>query len=531
MKKRSLKWSALLIVALGLASWGSHTLAQGGSTALPDLVPTKLEVIPENAKAGDVPAVKATIANQGNADASAFWVTIRAGSQIVASQHFEALAVNQEVQVQALFAITTSSNSVEVDADSTQSVAESNENNNALVRQIDFSPDIVIQGITFTPNFPKPSERTTIQVTVVNPSTRSIDKPFSVRFMHGRTIIDDKFIQKLGAGQSQIVEGIWTASGGEQTIRVIADYFNSIPESNETNNLVTRLLDVTTIEPNGADLSIKELQMTPSSPTAGDVVTLQATVVNHGSGAASAFKVLFQADGFDISSSSVPSLGPNQSTQVTVLWTSEAAQRLLRVKADSDGVVPEEDETDNGTTLNVDLSPPVDRCGQFVWLNVQQEAIPDFVALTGLTEEEVKDVFLPQVKKVMEQQYAGINVQIRLTFPPAIRATITYNDQDKGEILGQAPLGTRFGTGFVYMGSFTAFHGLTSLALSTLRVITATVSSHELGHLFGLNHTSQNDSRDIMSANAELSPLAGLEIPQFTPGAHQHLLQLLPFCH
>ena len=128
----------------------------------------------------------------------------------------------------------------------------------------------------------------------------------------------------------------------------------------------------------------------------------------------------------------------------------------------------------------------------------------------------------------MELQYEGINVRFVFGRPRRAHATLVFDDRDMGSTLGRAPLGQRFGTGYVFVGSFLARRTLFSVPLSRLEVILASVASHELGHLFGLRHSSQNSSGDIMSANADLSPFSGNKIPQFTPEARERLERLLP---
>jgi len=508
--------------------------AQPAVAPLPDLIAARLEVLPTDARPGDAAQIRATIANQGLGDASGFFVLLRVNSQILRSQFITELKSNAQTQLQAPWVVGAGLQKISLEVDSPSRVAESDEQNNTLTLELHFGADLVFTNLTLTPEFPKPGQQTRITATVRNLGTQDVTSNFAVQFAIGRKVIARQFLQQLRStaelrsGEEQAFEANWVAEAGEQVIRVSVDPFGVISEADEINNSLTRILDISSTPPTGADLITQDLQLEPPAPEPGQTVTLRATVANQGQGQAPSFTVSFQVDGQTIATLSVPELSPASTLFVQATWKAEEGIRFIRVKADSAGRIPELNEENNAVALSVDLGPPLNRCGQFAFLQIREDAFSSLEDLTGLSHEEVQNAFLPQMKRVMEEQYSGVNVRFTLSRPARSFATILFGSEDRGNILGEAPLGLRFGTAQVHLGSFVRGGRLLGVPLSQVAIALATVASHELGHLLGLGHTSQSDSKDIMSANAELSVVGLATPPQFTSASLQQLQRLLP---
>ncbi len=519
-----------LLIGLALSPGSGSWAAQPGSgpTPLPDLLPLSLELDPPDVEPGQPATVRAVVANRGEADARSFWVVFTADGRPLGSQLLPGLAAGEEATVEAIWIATPQRQTLEVRVDSPNRVEESDEENNVLRKEIQLGADLVLTEFRWEPRFPKPGESTQIAVTITNQGTRDVEKNFALRVAVGRRTLATRFFAGLPRGASVTAEVAWRAEEGSRVLRAWVDPFDAVPEADEGNNALTRILDVSPLEFTGADLAVAELTLTPAEAQSGESVTLEAVLANEGSGAAPAFEVEFLADGEPIATRTVAGLGPGERVRVSVPWVVEAGERRLRVRADSQARIPEVDEENNVRVHVQEFGPPLNACGQYVFLDVEPGALLQLQELTGLAEEAVVNVFLPQVKRVMEEQYEGVNVRFLFRRPPRGHATILFDERDMGSTLGRAPLGRRFGTAYVFIGSFLSRRSLQRLPLTRLAVILGSVSSHELGHLFGLAHSSRTRADDIMAANADLSPYSGDRLPRFTPEALQRLQRMFP---
>ncbi len=520
-----IRTTAFILLLTTIFAWQSQG-AQPPATPLADLIPTRLAVLPADARPGEAAQITATVANQGAGDARGFWVLLKINNLPQHSQFIGELRSQAETRIEAPWVVTAGMQNLRVEVDIPSRVAESNEENNVLSLQLVYGADLTFTKLTLVPEHPKPGEETRVLATLRNQGTQDINDRFAVRMGVGPRSIATLFLSGLKSGEEQTVEARWIAAEGAQVIWLFADRFGTVSESEEGNNTLTQLFDVSFTEPTGADLVVRDLRLEPPAPQPSQVATLRATVVNQGSGTASGFQVSFQVDGQSVITQSVAGLAAGGTIQLEASWVAEEGERLIRVQADATGRVPELDEANNVSVLAVELGSPLNRCGQYAYLEIRADALPLLVELTGLSIEELEDSFLPQLKRVMEEQYRGVNVRFTFSRPSRGHATILFGPENEGTVLGLAPLGFRFGTARVFLGSFVPASG-PRISRNSAHIILATVASHELGHLFGLNHTGQN-TNDIMSANADTQPANPTVIPQFAPSSLQQLQRLLP---
>lgn len=515
------------VVVVMAAIIGLPTLAQPSvSQAQPDLTPTRLDVEPSGAEPGEAVEVVAVVENQGEADADGFWVRLRVDGTIQNAQLVSGLEAGERFTWRTPWVVAPEASELTLEVDATGRVDESDETNNALTTTIGFAADLEIAELTLEPRFPKPDEAAEIRVDVRNPSRRDVERTFAVEVQAGRSTVATRFVQGIEAGESQAVTVPWTAKAGAQLIRVAVDAFDRIPESDSANNRAFVEVDVAQREATGADLAVTEVRLHPRQPNEGEIASLQATVENAGDGVASGFDVAFWADGDPVGRTTIPQLSPGESTVVSLAWTVEVGQRRLRALADAGHVVPEADEANNGQALTVDLGSGPNACGQLVYLWLQDGAIEGLMGIVGAGPETVRNLYVPQIKRVMETQYEGINVRFVYERPGERHGTVAFRPDDESPVLGRAPIGARFSTGSVFVGSFVEF-GLGSFAVSRIPILVGTVASHELGHMFGLRHPSPSTG-GIMDANTQLTPVPGDDVRRFRDEARQQLTGLLP---
>ena len=220
-------------------------------------------------------------------------------------------------------------------------------------------------------------------------------------------------------------------------------------------------------------------------------------VANDGTGEAAGVELLFQADGETVKAVTLNRISANSQLAVSVTWTPEAAgERVLRAKVDGAGAVAETVESDNAAARFVQVGGPLNACGQQVWLRLAPEAAQILGRVLALDEEEVAHLFMPQLRRAMEEDFSGVNIRFSLNRPVGLHSRLDFiADPPPDARLGQAVLDfdnrNRADGGLVYVAGFEA--GLArgqafSRGLESLAQAIAKVASHEAGHFLGLEH-------------------------------------------
>lgn len=103
------------------------------------------------------------------------------------------------------------------------------------------------------------------------------------------------------------------------------------------------------------DLRVQNLTTDPDAPVEGEDVSVRGTIENAGDADATNFTVEFQVNSTAFGSVFVQRLAAGDTTQLESpeRWTAQAGNHTARIRADSDGNVSEQDETNNVESLNV----------------------------------------------------------------------------------------------------------------------------------------------------------------------------------
>jgi len=111
---------------------------------------------------------------------------------------------------------------------------------------------------------------------------------------------------------------------------------------------------------NSPELSIDagNVTVTPRSPHAGAVVTVDAKVLNTGSGPAEGLVVELLVDGSPAGRATVPFAAVGERTTATLRWTSTPGLHRLTVRVDPDNAFRELNERDNEASVQVDVISP-----------------------------------------------------------------------------------------------------------------------------------------------------------------------------
>lgn len=390
------------------------------------------------------------------------------------------------------------------------------------------APDLAIQSVRLSPSYPKSNATVQIVAAVQNLGNRPTNDVFVVEFKANRVQIAVFFLSDLAPGQSVDVTAEWESPPGETILRIAVDPLKRVSESDEANNIFYKIINATTREFTGADLTVRSLRL--ENPGAGGSAKLIATVSNVGHGPALApISVGFYGDGELIRTTTVEqALPPGTEILVEVPWKIVPGERVLRAKADPHGEIPELEEGNNSWSEYFEFAPPPNACAQVVSLEFATASLPLLDELTSLPQEELLFGFIPAIRRQMEQDFEGVNVRFYLRQPTGIFSRISFSPENRLPILGLAPLDygnfRKNDTGYVFIGSFHANRGLRLAAPPLLAVLIAKVASHELGHMLGLEH---NPNGGIMNAQAEINPYL-VQNEKFRPEDLEYLKRILP---
>jgi subtilase family serine protease len=247
------------------------------------------------------------------------------------------------------------------EADVDHQVQETSETNNAFERTvavIDNRPDLVAEDITFS-SPPTLGVPTTATARLRNAGA-SATGTFAVKWFLDGVQVGYGGHAPLGPGQvsTDNVRFSWTpASPGLHQLRFAADVDSQVGERDESNNVVSRAIDVIDPRP---DLRVDDIAFT-SLPTLGQPTTAIARLSNIGRSDSVGFTVKWFLDGVEVGYGAHDPLpaGQTSSGNVRFSWTpASPGPHRLRFAADVDGNVEEASEANNAWEEQVDVIDP-----------------------------------------------------------------------------------------------------------------------------------------------------------------------------
>jgi hypothetical protein len=207
-----------------------------------------------------------------------------------------------------------------------------------------------------------PTEGDAITVTATLHNAGSLDSGlltasfFATPTLGSGYYVGSAFVPNIPAGGIAQASIPWNTLGftGTVPVRVVADPFNRVAETNENNNQATASLTIKT----RPDLQITALALSDDEPVVSETVTVTLTVHNHGQTAAGTSTLALYDGNPDSNGTLVctgtPALpGGGQATLNCTWQPTTPGQYRLFARADKDGQVNEYDEGNNDTWRDV----------------------------------------------------------------------------------------------------------------------------------------------------------------------------------
>ncbi len=317
------------------------TEVMSASIPYPDLIIANVSVSSDACDGGSM-KINATIKNTGSNANNGFYIKYYVDGSYLATSYIASLVSNASVVSSVDWIPSPGSHNITADADYSNLVAESDENNNNKTEQFIIGyPDIEVVTIAF-PAVISDGESIKINATVRN-NGGCTRRGFYAAYYVNDNYLTKEYISELNSNESVVKTLNLLAAPSGLNVTVRADYTNLTWESNENNNERNATLPYAGY----ADLVVSSITTPASNFSDGDAITLTAHVNNTGADTLRSFSVRFEINGSYIGSKTVQGLAGGSSITINQTWTAASGSYTLRVTVDEYNTVTESGETNN----------------------------------------------------------------------------------------------------------------------------------------------------------------------------------------
>jgi uncharacterized repeat protein (TIGR01451 family) len=291
-----------------------------------------------------------------------FRVMLKVDDKSVESREIRTMAGSASETVTFNWIARGNTSNISVTVDSDNRVLEKNETNNTLARTLTAfpAPDLTVSALSILPATGlKDGSPTNIMATVKNIGAGGTVKPFNVRFsVNGNTLSTLSYSNGLTAGAENVFVLPWEISSGSVNATAIADVYNAVGESNESNNELS--IDLPSIDmPN---FTIQSMVWTNTEIYDGCQLTVKALLKNVGSGdTAKSINMDFMVDGSKVFSwTHSGGMASGSTTEVVGQWLYKSGQKSVVLAVNPNNVIRESNYSDNSMTISLPDSPRPD---------------------------------------------------------------------------------------------------------------------------------------------------------------------------
>ena len=317
------------------------------STLAPDLIIETITWSPAGPSIGETVTFDVMIKNQGNGRAGSSRVYFYVDSSFKGYQETQAINADATANKTFTWKAQAGSHNIKAVVDHNKKVTESDENNNEkTITFTDLSlSDLIVEDITWLPASPSLGDTVTFNITVKNQGSGKSGNSH-VAYYIDDTYLDSVSVDPVDPSATDNKTFTWIAEFDLHDIKAVADYYDKVTESDETNNEKTVIFS--TLAP---DLIIETITGLPASPLVGDTVTFTVTIKNQGSGRATLSRVYFYIDDSSRGYQDVPEIDADTTVTKTFTWTAQAGLHDIKAVADDDDKVTETNEGNNEKTV------------------------------------------------------------------------------------------------------------------------------------------------------------------------------------
>ncbi len=208
-------------------------------------------------------------------------------------------------------------------------------------------------GLSLTPAMPASGDQVTLQVTVMNGGSVTVNDLLVVVQADGEELART-FVDEVRPGGLSVATLKWTATPGSRLLRVTLDPEDDVPETDDDNNVATMTISVTSPD---LSVTISDITMDPNYPTEGEDATVGLTVHNLAQQLAGPFDVELSVGGEVLRTFTVDAgLGGGANVTLTATWTAMPGRHEFTVAVDVLEEVAEVDRTNNGASRSFSVN-------------------------------------------------------------------------------------------------------------------------------------------------------------------------------
>ena len=334
------------------------------TAAKPDLAFTSMSLSKSSATTADAVTVNFTVKNKGNSRANSSKVAVYDGNTKLGTVDIYWLDPNETCTRSYTIAagqLSAGSHSIQIKADASFSISESDENNNVATRTLSVTaakPDLAFTSMSLSKSSATTAEAVTINFTVKNKGNGASNATKAAVY-DGSTKLGVFQLDALGAGKSKTYSYTVAAgklSAGTHNLKVKLDASATIQESNENNNEATRTLTVTAGLP---DLAFNGMTLSKSSVTTSEAFTVSFTVKNNGKSASKATRTALYDGTTKLQVIDMAALGAGKSATYSFNIPGgklAAGTHNLKIMLDASSSVKESNENNNSATRTLTVT-------------------------------------------------------------------------------------------------------------------------------------------------------------------------------
>nr|WP_269850656.1 CARDB domain-containing protein [Methanosarcina horonobensis] len=222
----------------------------------------------------------------------------------------------------------------------------------------EFLPDLIIEDLVPESTEAEKGKTLNLTLKVKNQGTASSEEVLAEYYINGTVQPDKIRIPALSERTgSNITFSLTPDREGQMEVKVIIPSGTFVPESNEENNVFTKIINVKVIRP---DLVIESLFLNPEVPKINDNITFTVSIKNKGLKDSASSELNYYINGTNVTHSgkvSVPAINIGETTKGTFYWTpEEEGSLIMHLVADAGNAILEDDETNNKLIKTVSIS-------------------------------------------------------------------------------------------------------------------------------------------------------------------------------